>query len=512
MKRLISLTMAAACALSLAVPAFAAETSVKDSAAASQVESAFEGYDPKSVVDGEVKQNADQRIDKNSVTVGQFVAAPGLENLVVKVEKSDTVAAAALKVAKAIDAKVGYTAVVCYNSESGAWSDLLSVTPIRDRGLPVGSVVVDVATNETISKGQAVEIEDIDLTGDKGLFYNFASDRAGDDLELVFGKGAKNDDDGVLPNKTAYLVVKGVYEKTSDLGIDVKAVEGGKYIKSIKDTSKSFGTDGEVLVDVNGNEIDFQGRFRVIEIKFKENMTDDEFKVVFDVKIRAKKAVNGWAIGETKKFEDVAETWISNNLWDLGDGDWAAGQGGWMIEPLKNEENEIIWYDENKDIAKVEFYADSDTDKFFAKLSTKWNNEWYSDMFRNTDAFIFNFVGAPKISATSRATLTIYNPFVNDDEELEVDLDELKVYKVLDTAALAATTEEAIAEAIADGRIEDVTNLFTAGENEDGDQVLTTRTRDLGTYIVTTATPADLVDDVVVDSTNNGKVNPGTGR
>ena len=31
--------------------------------------------------------------------------------------------------------------------------------------------------------------------------------------------------------------------------------------------------------------------------------------------------------------------------------------------------NEIIWYDENRDIAKVEFYADSDTDKFFVKRS-----------------------------------------------------------------------------------------------------------------------------------------------
>ena len=231
---------------------------------------------------------------------------------------------------------------------------------------------------------------------------------------------------------------------------------------------------------------------------------------VMRVKVK-KDGFNDWAQGSSLKFDDIGETWVSNNT-VTGDSDWAAGTGGVMIKPQKNEDNEIIWYDENRDIAKVEFYADSDTDKFFVKLSTKWNNEWYSDMFRNTDAFIFNFVGAPKISATSRSTLTIYNPFVNEDDELEVDLDELKVYKVLDTAALAATTEEAIAEAIADGRIEDVTNLFTAGENEDGDQVLTTRTRDLGTYIVTTATPADLVDDVVVDSTNNGKVNPGTGR
>lgn len=507
MKRLVSLTMAAACALSLAVPAFAAKTEVIDTGSANQIEAVVNGYEE--VIKGAEKEGT-AAFGKTTASVADFVPNLGLTGISVKVATGESTASVALKVANAIDAKVGYTAYVRYNSPNGTWRELLaSAETVLDRTLDEGTVVVDAAYNATIDRGNAVLIENMTLDD---LFYNFASDRAGEDMELVFGSGAKNDDDGVLPNKTAYMVVKGVYEKTSDLGIDVKAVEGGKYIKSIKDTSKSFGTGGEVLVDVNGNAIDFQGRYRVIEIKFKENMTDDEFKVVFDVKVRAKKAVNNWAIGETKKFEDVAETWISNNLWDLGDGDWAAGQGGWMIEPLKNEENEIIWYDENKDIAKVEFYADSDTDKFFAKLSTKWNNEWYSDMFRNTDAFIFNFVGAPKISATSRATLTIYNPFVNDEDELDVDLDELKVYKVLDTAALAATTEEAIAEAIADGRIEDVTNLFTAGENEDGDQVLTTRTRDLGTYIVTTATPADLVDDVVVDSTNNGKVNPGTGR
>lgn len=505
MKRLVSLTMAAACALSLAMPVLTA-SAASDSGYGTSLGKG-------TITDATEKPGSGNYKVSDVLDTNNIALPAALTGITVKASNTDTKASIVKKLADQIDKKVGYSAIVYYNSADGTWRELLQdATLIRDTELNPGEVVLEVSSNVTSDRGDAVAIEDMTLDN---LFYNKASDRV-DDIELFFSSSAKNDDDGVLPNKTAYLVVKGIYEKTSDLGIDVKAVEGGKYIKSIKDTSKSFG-DGEILTDIRGNvathpDVEFKGRFRVIEIKFKENMTDDEFKVVFDIKVRAKKAVNGWAIGQTKKFEDKAETWISNNLWDLGDGDWAAGQGGWMIQPLKNEENEIIWYDENKDIAKVEFYADSDTDKFFAKLSTKWNNEWYSDMFRNTDAFIFNFVGAPKISATSRATLTIYNPFVNDEDELEVDLDELKVYKVLDTAALAATTEEAIAEAIADGRIEDVTNLFTAGENEDGDQVLTTRTRDLGTYIVTTATPADLVDDVVIDSTNTGKVNPGTGR
>lgn len=529
MKRLISLTMAAACALSLAVPAFAAKTDVDNSgnviigsADTEKVEEAinsdvqgFVGMKEVAVPEvAAVKRNADGKVVWTKPSTDLKLSIGGTE-LVVDKNEATTLVAQVKKMADKIDKVDGYEAQIIYYGTPEWWAANGGVVntyiPLSENDIKNGYVELRAYQSPTSVDSSTVG----DFQGDiskltlNDLFLGWNTEK--EDVRAFFEPDVANDYNGVLPNETIYFVIRDRFYKPSEIEFDLSKVEGSKYIKSIKDTQKHFSKKDLVAIDNRSITLP-KGRYRVLEVKLKENMTADEYKLLFDLRVKCKKEdFQGWQKGETKKFEDMGETWVRNDEF-VGDSDWAAGQGGIMIKPQKNEDNEILWYDENRDIAKVEFYADSDTDKFFVKLSTKWNNEWYSDMFRNTDAFIFNFVGAPKISATSRATLTIYNPFVNDDEELEVDLDELKVYKVLDTAALAATTEEAIAEAIADGRIEDVTNLFTAGENEDGDQVLTTRTRDLGTYIVTTATPADLVDDVVVDSTNNGKVNPGTGR
>lgn len=517
MKRLLSLTMAAACAMSLAVPAFAAvdtnDTGKTTTTPISEKEDYGKSYDVNKMQStGVVTVTYDSETgEMETATSNMSVTLDGRAITVRPEGRSPRKQAQEL--AKRIEAVDGWDAEIIFGGSKEWWSQLKGrVTETYDASARQGSI--EVVAHKTIVDRDTVLPNDIDDLTLQQVFLGWSEYRQ--DVLAFYESDVGNNDYGVLPNKTIYFVLDGAFYKTSDVEFDLSKAEGSKYIKSIKDVQKSFSdTDLYSVIAKDGvPEMTLpKGRYRVLEVKLKENMTDDEYKLLFDLRVKVKNNdfQTGWKKGDTKKFEDFGETWVSNDTW-VGDSDWAAGTGGVMIKPQKNEDNEIIWYDENRDIAKLEFYADSDVDKFFVKLSTKWNNEWYSDMFRNTDAFIFNFVGAPKISATSRATLTIYNPFVNEDEELEVDLDELKVYKVLDTAALAATTEEAIAEAIADGRIEDVTNLFTAGENEDGDQVLTTRTRDLGTYIVTTATPADLVDDVVVDSTNNGKVNPGTGR
>ena len=65
-----------------------------------------------------------------------------------------------------------------------------------------------------------------------------------------------------------------------------------------------------------------------------------------------------------------------------------------------------------------------------------------------------------------------------------------------------------------------MTDQFTAGENEDGDYVFTTKTRTLGTYIICESYPSDEAFDEAeageVTETpadeDNGKYNPGTGR
>ena len=169
---------------------------------------------------------------------------------------------------------------------------------------------------------------------------------------------------------------------------------------------------------------------------------------------------------------------------------------GYIAKPTKDDDNEITWHNENNDIARLTFQADSDVAKYYPKLSTKWVDSTYSEVIGNADGFVLEFVGNPAISSTSRATLEIYNPYINDDDEYDVAVEDLRVYL-----------------ADADGVLEDITDSCTLGTNEDDDEVITLRTRQLGTYVVTDGTA--IVDDVVVDDTDAveepSKTNPGTG-
>ena len=100
------------------------------------------------------------------------------------------------------------------------------------------------------------------------------------------------------------------------------------------------------------------------------------------------------------------------------------------------------------------------------KLSTKWENQDYAALFRDQDAYLIDFKGAPSLSATSRADLEIYYPFTNGDGEATVDPEEVNIYQVVD------------------GELYNVTSQFEFKENKDGDAVFATRTRFLSTYIL----------------------------
>ena len=105
-------------------------------------------------------------------------------------------------------------------------------------------------------------------------------------------------------------------------------------------------------------------------------------------------------------------------------------------------------------VARVRFFGDSDVGKYYMKLSTKWENQDYAALFRDQDAYLIDFKGAPSLSATSRADLEIYYPFTNGDGEATVDPEEVNIYQ------------------------------FEFKENKDGDAVFATRTRFLSTYIL----------------------------
>ena len=148
------------------------------------------------------------------------------------------------------------------------------------------------------------------------------------------------------------------------------------------------------------------------------------------------------------------------------DADFKAGDGGVVVKPQKNEDNEITWEDEKDTLAWLNFTSDDDAKKFFPKMTTKWDDQEYAEYFADQDAYLFDFIGNPKIASTSRASLRLRIPFLNEDGELSVGEDSIVVYQVVD------------------GALVDITGKGRIHETDDGDWVFELKTRELGTYII----------------------------
>jgi hypothetical protein len=155
----------------------------------------------------------------------------------------------------------------------------------------------------------------------------------------------------------------------------------------------------------------------------------------------------------------------------------------------------------NRTLAVLTFRADSDVSFYCPRLSTVGIPRTTLIIFDHTDAYLFDFVSSPTIPATSRPTLSLYNPFVDDDGDLTVRTNRIHIYEV------------------SGGELEDVTDKFTFERNEDDDYVMTIKTRTLGTYIVSDG-EADLPekpsthnsddDDIVVEVPSGGSVTGNT--
>ncbi|RGX54891.1 hypothetical protein DWV16_11740 [Anaerotruncus sp. AF02-27] len=338
------------------------------------------------------------------------------------------------------------------------------------------------------------------------------------DLIIKDGKS-----DTVRPAKTIYFDGDGesylgyICDRDDFFKVEASKGEGSKYVQSIELVQKKFDKN---LIEVDDpsddNEHPAGSRDWYIAVKLKDSYNDEEFKLTVKLTVKAKK--NFWyctscdEILATKAAADahagdiVAVTtggkvvyesdafWVTNEVLE-GDQDQTAGTGGYVFKPEKNEDNEVIWEDENDQIAKLSFTADSDVAKYYPKLSTKWDNSKYEEKFADQDAFIRQFVGSPKISSTSRATLELNVPYLDDDNELTVDEDEIIVY-----------------EETADGELVDVTSKGKFVTNDDDDFVFQMKTRQLGTYIFAAAPAASSeTENIPEEAPEADKANPGTG-
>lgn len=345
-----------------------------------------------------------------------------------------------------------------------------------------------------------------------------------DDEDPVF----VNNNDTVTPDQKVYVKLSDVADQIMDVdagnaGLDTARAELGKLMddedyfkfKYKKGSDNSKMILGISLVEKN---LDGNGRDKYIEIKLADDYTDDEYKINPTFTFTAKddliydgtNGVKRWytqeeidernlnvtetaTISDGDKFEGEFTLWISNTELEA-DEDFAAGTGGVTLKPTKNDDNEIVWYDENDDIAMLTFEGDSSVDNFFPKLSTKWDNSTYATYFADQDAFIFDFISNPDISSTSRPVLTIYDPYYDyEEDESLVDSENVVIYQVVD------------------GELVDVTADWSYGETDDGEMAYTTKTRQLGTYIFCEVAVAGS-EEVVEEPVDDGKVIPNTGR
>ena len=344
-----------------------------------------------------------------------------------------------------------------------------------------------------------------------------------DDEDPVF----VNNNDTVTPDQKVYVKLSDVADQIMDVdagnaGLTTARAELGELMddedyfkfKYKKGSDNSKMILGISLVEKN---LDGNGRDKYIEIKLADDYTDDEYKINPTFTFTAKDDLlydgdntKKWytqeeyderdltfaartTISDGDKFEGEFTLWISNTELEA-DEDFAAGTGGVTLKPTKNDDNEIIWYDENDDIAMLTFEGDSSVDNFFPKLSTKWDNSTYATYFADQDAFIFDFISNPDISSTSRPVLTIYDPYYDyEEDESLVDSENVVIYQVVD------------------GELVDVTADWSYGETDDGEMAYTTKTRQLGTYIFCEVAVAGS-EEVVEEPVDDGKVIPNTGR
>lgn len=274
--------------------------------------------------------------------------------------------------------------------------------------------------------------------------------------------------DGVRSGTDVYFLVNAPFDNESYFKLRATKGNNSKNIDKIEVKSKYF--DKELWQVYGGQQLSggmTTGRHTFIKVPLKELYTDDEYKITFDLKVSltsdGEKRYPDYA--ETSiKADDVTAIWLKNKE-VKGDGDYRVGEKGMVIKPLKNDWNEITWYNEARDLAWLQFKADSDVESFYSKLSTKWNHEDYASWFNGQDAYMFDFTGSPKISSTSRADLQIYNPFLDADDHETADPHSITIYQVID------------------GDLKNVTSDWTYKEGDNGDMAYCTRTRFLGTYI-----------------------------
>ncbi len=310
-------------------------------------------------------------------------------------------------------------------------------------------------TTDTHLTGEAYDADGDSVVGD----YNFAF---GDKVSADFVPAGKKiyieigDDTNFLNDG----------DTTHNVSADELADSGEFNFRLDRDKNGSL-LDSVKLVTKN---LDGSGRKNYIEIKLKETTRTEERKVTFDVYFKARHADDGdrWESGDIANTR--FELWVDNPVEDGDYADIEAGQNV-VFNPVSNERNTISWGADD-DVACLEFEADDDSRKFYAKLSTKIDRDIYEEYGDpvNAELFFRTFVGSPSIDSTSRATLTLYNPWNDCYAWYGSRPRDVHIYLV-----------------DSDGYLEDLTDRMTYADEDDTEAGIDgwkIRVRSLGTYVI----------------------------
>lgn len=282
--------------------------------------------------------------------------------------------------------------------------------------------------------------------------------------------------EGFAPDQAVYLKLTGAaLLKGSDNSAGIPVNDGN--LLADKDLFKlkvKKDGDGRGLVkevsQVSGKKDANGTRCGWIKIVIAPSDLTEEQKAELNLTFTAKDDANGWAEGDYATVN--LNLWISPPVKSGDDYDADPGEQ-FVYHPVSNDKNGVNW----DSVATLCFTADDDASKFYAKLSTKADGA-VCERYPDAELYFRDFTGTPAISASSRATLTLLNPFAQEDRA-QVNPQSCHIY-----------TKDV------EGDLTDVTSLFTyLDTDEDGNEIdgWRIKTRTLGSYVISDV-PLDTAD------------------
>ena len=346
---------------------------------------------------------------------------------------------------------------------SNASSISTAVTVDGDITFAITTTTITAPTSSTGNVSEPIAVQDEDgepLEDNEGDTFNIGAIATDGRITL----------DGLAPGQTFYI-------KLGEIGFDpVTTLDCGAHTalasQLVDDDLFKISIDKEgdgrslIISITQVSERNLDGtRGSYLKVVLKDTTTTEELKATAEITFKARKTLDAsdgdegtWESGDIAVLDLIM--WINNieatDSADTGDRIY--------INPEDNDENIFIWGD---DRAALQFYADDDADSFYARLSTKSDVDIYTEYGDpvNADLWFYDFVGNPEIPCTSRAYLTLGIPW--DDDDYYPDPEDCYIYEVDE-----------------DGYLIDVTDRFVFSEDDYEIAGWTTRTRVLGTYIV----------------------------